>query len=125
MPMSYSIDQELRLVCIVGSGRLTDGEMEECVAALRSDRALEPDMSTLSDMRGIEVGFTSAGVCHVVQLMQDTADRRAAAKAAIVTDSDAAFGMARMLELLSDGRAEPSFNVFRDMSEAQRWLGLE
>ncbi len=124
MPMSYSIDPEARLVRIVGSGRLTDDEMVQCVSALRADPKLEPDMSTLSDMRDIEVAFTPEGVERMVDAMEATAERRSQARAAIVVGSDVAFGMGRMFEMQSEERTAPSFRIFRDMDAAREWLGI-
>ena len=85
------------LVRIVGTGRLTDEEIVECISSLRTDPKLEPDMNTLSDMRDIEVDFSTEGVVRMLTVMEGTADRRAAARAAIVVSSDVAFGMGRMV----------------------------
>lgn len=125
MPMTYSIDAESRLVRIIGSGRVDDADMVQCIKDLRADPRLEPDMNTLSDMRGIEVGFTSQGVARMLGVMQATSQRRSAAKAAIVVESDVAFGMGRMVEMRSEEHAEPSFRIFREMTEACRWLGID
>jgi hypothetical protein len=113
------------LVRIVGTGALTDEEMVECVSALREDSLLDPDMNTLSDMREIEVAFTSEGVRTMIGIMKRSAKRRSAAKAAIVVSTDIAFGMGRMLELQADGIVEPSFRIFRDLAAACEWLGIE
>ncbi len=43
---------------------------------------------------------------------------------AIVAETDIKFGMARMYEMY--GEADPTqIEVFRDMAEARRWLGLD
>ena len=123
--MAYTVDPEARLVRIVGTGRLTGEEIVQCISALRRDARLEPDMNTLSDMRDIEVAFSTQGVSRMLTVMEETADKRAAAKAAIVVGSDVAFGMGRMVEMRSDERAEPSFRVFREMAAACAWLGIE
>ena len=123
--MEYTIDRDARLVRIVGSGRLTDEEMLQCITSLRSDPDLEPDMNTLSDMRDVQVGFSSEGVSSMVGIMESTADRRSAARAAIVVSSDVAFGMGRMIEIMSEERVDPSFRIFRDMAAAREWLHIE
>ena len=125
MPMTYEIDREAGLVLIVGRGAVTDQEMVDCVSALRRDPDLEPSMPTLSDMRGIEVAFTPDGIVRMIQVMEDTKDRRDAVRAAIVADSDAAFGMGRMFEMRAQDRAEPKFGIFRDMESALDWLGAD
>ncbi len=125
MPMTYTIDKANSLVRIVGTGLLTDEEMVECIASLRADPELEPDMNTLSDMRDIEVGFTRNGINGMVKVMRDSSERRAAAKAAIVVSSDVAYGMGRMLEIVAEGEVEPSFRIFRDMDSALSWLEID
>ena len=123
MPMSYTIDSDAGVISITGEGLLTDSEMIDCVDALRHDPALRPEMNTLSDMRRIEVGFTSAGVEKMVEVMRATEDRRGAAKAAIVVSEDVAFGMARMFESIADfSGVHPEFRVFRDIQSAVDWL---
>jgi ornithine carbamoyltransferase len=61
----------------------------------------------------------------MLTVMEDTADRRAAARAAIVVSSDTAFGMGRMVEMRSEERANPRFQIFRDMIAACEWLGVD
>ena len=123
MPMTYEIDPEARLVRLLGTGLITDEEMVRCISTLRADPRLEPDMNTLSDMREIEVGFTSTGVARMLDVMEKTADRRRSARSAIVVSTDLAFGMGRMVELQSDERVDPTFRIFRDMDAALEWLG--
>ncbi|MDJ0924544.1 MAG: hypothetical protein QNJ77_08285 [Acidimicrobiia bacterium] len=124
--MSYTIDRDAHLVRITGEGLLTDEEMRDCVSALRADPMLEPDMNTLSDMRHIEVAFTSEGVSAMVDIMRSTSDQRESARGAIVVGDDLAYGMARVFGTKAElSGAEPRFRVFRDMEAARTWLGLE
>ncbi len=125
MPMTYEIDPEVGLIRLQGSGCLTDREMIECIQSLRADPALRPDMPTLSDMREIEVGFSTAGIQEMMSVMRASAGRRGSARAAIVVSSAVAFGMGRMLEMRAEGEAEPRFRVFEDMDAARAWLGLD
>ena len=125
MPMRYTIDRDAQLVRVMGSGRLTDADMRQCVAALRQDPDLEPDMNTLSDMRGIEVAFTADGIRQVIAIMRRTGDRRSGGRAAIVVDSDVAFGMGRVFATTAEGQTEPPFRIFRAFSDACDWLGID
>ena len=126
MPMTYRIDQDSQVVRILGQGLITDDDMVACIAALREDPDLQPHMNILSDMRDIDVGFTSRGVVEMVAVMELSSDRRSAAKAAIVTNSDVAFGMARMFQAQSAIKEQdPQFRIFRGMSEACEWLGVK
>ena len=125
MPMTYEIDTDAGLVRIFGSGTLSDDEMVDCITALRADADLRPDMNALSDMRAIEVGFTSEGIARMLQVLEASDDRRASGRAAVVVSSDVAFGMGRMMELSAEGHTEPRFRIFRDLGEARSWLGIE
>ncbi len=125
MPMSYIIDQRRNLIRITGSGVLTDKEMIQCITDLREDPALQPDMSTLSDMRNVEVAFTAEGIAKMLNIMERTSERRTGAKAAIVVNSEVAFGMGRIFEMRAEVRVDPSFMIFRDMEAACEWLGIE
>ena len=126
MPMTYRIDQDSQLVRIKGQGLVTDDEMVACIAELREDPSLQPHMNTLSDMTNIDVGFTSKGVVEMIAVMKQSSDRRSAARAAIVTNSDVAFGMARMFQAQSAiWDQDPQFRIFRDMGEACEWLGVK
>ena len=122
MPITYSIDVDEKLVYIVGSGRLTDEEMVDCVRDLRSDPMLQPDMNVLSDMRAIEMGFTPNGIRKMLDIMVSTEDRRSEAYAALVVTQDVTFGMGRMLQLRARDHVTPHFEVFRDLEKARDWL---
>jgi hypothetical protein len=122
--MTYTIDREAGVVRIVGTGRLTDDEMVGCISSLRTDPDLTPEMSTLSDMREIEVDLSTEGVVRMHAVMENTSDSRSAARVAIVVSSDSAFGMGRMVELRSEEGAQPAFRIFRDIASAQNWLGI-
>ena len=120
--MTYTIDRPDRLVRILGSGRLTDDEMIQCVTALRDDPDLEAGMDTLSDMRNIEVGFTRDGVLRMVEVMRASDARRSNARAAIVVSSDLAFGMGRMFESWAQDQVDPAIRIFRSLEDAKAWF---
>lgn len=123
MPMSYTIDGDANVIKLTGDGLLTDQEMVDCVDAMRRDPELKPGMNSLSDMRRIEVGFTSTGVGKMLEVMRATEHMRGEARAAIVVTEDVAFGMARMFEMKTEGsELQPEFRVFRDIDEAVGWL---
>ncbi|MAG31484.1 MAG: hypothetical protein CL908_11420 [Deltaproteobacteria bacterium] len=124
MPIDYTIDAQSRLALIVGSGRLTDAEIVECASRFRSDPNLTPDMKTLTDLRSITVDFSRSGILEVISLMEKTQDQRSGARAAIVVDSEVSFGMSRVWEMRVHGQVDTRVRVFRDMTEAHKWLEL-
>jgi hypothetical protein len=124
MPMAYRIDRDVGIVRIVGSGRVTDDEMVDCVSSLRTDPDLTPEMFTLSDMRKIQVDLSTSGVLRMQEIMQNSPVGRSGSRVAIVVDSDSAYGMGRMVELRNEGTRQPAFRVFRDLAAAEAWLGI-
>jgi len=121
MPLSYTIDRTHRLVRIVGSGPVTDDDVVTCMGALYSDPELEPDMNTLSDMRGVKVAFTAKGVSALRQFVLGSARR--GVKIATVVDSTAGFGMGRMTQTRLQ-ETGVQYRVFHDADEAARWVGM-
>jgi hypothetical protein len=119
MQVERRIDSAARVVTLTVSGNLDDAGLLELADELSVAPELEPDFSLLIDLRlakGQDV--TSAGVYRLVErsLVLSAASRRA-----VVVPSNLGFGMARMYELLRDGRGG-SPRVFRDYDEALCWV---
>ena len=122
MPLRYQIDAENGVVLITGSGTISDGDMILCAAGVRSDPDLTPSMPSFIDVRGVKSSVTRSGIYDLVDVMEQTADRRAKAKAALLVDDKLAFGMARMLAALTEN-VSPEVRVFEDEDAAHVWLG--
>ena len=68
--------------------------------------------------------MTVSDVRSLVDLHQSMDSEIGNGKIAVAASKDGVFGMARMREMMSDGRRSAEFRVFREVSEAAKWLGL-
>ncbi len=125
MAISYQIDPGQGLVLTTVSGVLTDEELLEHKRTLIEDPGFQPGMRELSDVREVErLEVTAAGVRKMVALDEQNASRLGDYKLAIVAADDAAFGTARMYQMLTEANVQ-NIGVFREIEEAKAWLGLE
>jgi hypothetical protein len=119
MSVFYKIDKERKLVISTGAGVFTVADALAHQEKLRKDPDFDPSFSQLLD-------FT-----HVTKLELDAKDVRRLAQAfvfaddarrAILVNSDAAFGFARMFEMLRDTLGEKGIRVFRNLDDALDWV---
>ena len=128
MPIAYQIDHDRRLVVARGQGILTD----EDVFGYQRDVWSRQDVqgySELVDMSAVEQ-IDGASVDRMRQLASLSASMDAASspsRFAIVAPSDAAFGLGRMYQTFRhmEGSSTKEISVFRTVSEALQFLGLE
>jgi len=128
MPMKCEIDGEVGVIMLRGWGTLTDQEMLDAVKELRTSPDLRPNMPTLSDMTNVErLNITPNGLAKTIEHMESTSDRRGISRAAIVVrpGDEAAGILANMFATMSNAnRVQPSFKVFHNFADAERWLSL-
>ena len=120
MPASFRIDTERRTVFSTGAGALTDDELRGHQKQLLGDPAFDPSFNQLWDFRQVAQVDVSS------QALRELAAARSfapSAKRAAVAPREILYGMARMFELQHDGAPE-EFRVFRNIREAEDWLGL-
>lgn len=120
MPATYFIDRQRGIVFSIVEGVVTDKDLIEHEECLRHDPDFEPSFNQLVDCRNItQVKVTSEAIWVLAKmLLYSSGSRRAT-----VVNSDLLYGLARMYQILRDNAEE--IRVFRDMAEAQRWLGIE
>lgn len=120
MPATYRIDSDRGVVITTLQGRVTDRDLADHQRQVRADPAFHPGLDQLVDGRAItEVRVTSGGV-RAVAVSDYFAE---GTRRALVMDSDVAYGMARMFEMLRASGPE-EVRVFRTIGEAQVWLAL-
>jgi hypothetical protein len=113
------VDAAARVVLLTVSGLLGDAELMALSDVLAKNPEVTPDFSILIDLRQADgKTVTSAGVraLSTQPMVLSPASRRA-----VVVPSDLGFGMARMYEMLREGRGG-GMRVFRDYDEARRWV---
>lgn len=122
MPLTYEIDEMRGLITVTAIGELNNQQLIDLHNLFASDPAVRPEFAILFDMRGAtDAGVTPEGVRNLAGLpfILSRESRRA-----VVVRSDLGFGMARMYGLRREPRG-PAFEVFRDIEEAKRWIGLD
>ena len=120
MPMTSEIDVDRQLVLTRLVGPVSVAEVEEHNSDLAKDPRFRPYFRQLVDVSEMTKLFDSAAVGKSAEehIFSPGARR------AVVAPSDAAFGMSRMFAIQSESSGQ-TIQVFREMSEARRWLGLD
>ena len=119
METQLQVDGAARVVIVTVSGALGDAELQGIGDQLEKNTDVAPDFALLIDLRQADgKSVTSAGVRALATrgLVFSPASKRA-----VVVPSDLGFGMARMYEMLREGRGG-GMRVFRDYDEAKRWV---
>jgi hypothetical protein len=119
-PASYTIDTDRRLMVSRIWGAATEDEIFDHGQRLRHDPQFRPDFRQLVDMSELTEIRVGSGVIREASCDQFFSP---GARRAVVANSDAAFGMARMYAIASEDAGQ-TIEVFRDMSAAEAWLDL-
>ena len=128
MSMSYEIDHEAECLVVRSEGpSLDDDALVALVAQLRREAADAKKYNAIYDYRSIrDAGALTAE--RIRALADDegcgTPEEPESKRVAIVTESDALYGLSRMFQTLSDGRL-PEVRVFRDITAARAYVGRE
>lgn len=125
MAISYTYYDELNLVVMKGSGRITAQDFKDFILGLMSGKpSIKPGFIELADMRFVEKNeITQQEMLDIVHL-EETCERPQPAKLAFVTASDAEFGAARQYAAHVHLESK-AVEVFRSMHEAKQWLGID
>ena len=121
MPASHRIDSSQRLVIRTFEGVLTDEDLLQDQASMRSAPSYKPEYPQLIDARGVERAEITT---EVIRDLAHASPGAPQARRAFVVASDLAFGLARMFEI-QRADAPEEVRVFRDMNQARTWLGLD
>jgi hypothetical protein len=119
-----TVDAASRTRLTTVEGEVGDADMLEAVRLLVGDPGYDPALDHLLDLRGVRrLDVSAAAIQQMARTFAQFDPLRLPNRLAIVAPADDTYGVARMYELLrSDATGET--RVFRDMAEAQRWLGL-
>ena len=121
MPASYRIDVARRVVLSRAWGVFSAQDVFDHFTALAADPAFDPSFYQLIDLRDVEqVDLETSFIRrHALERLFAGGALRA-----LVVSSDIHYGLARMYGAYAE-YASQNVRVFRDMHEAEQWLGLE
>ncbi len=121
MPVTYHIDKINKMVFVNATGEFTAEDFRIYRRGLVDDPEFDPHYSVLFDFRSItEFRMSSAEMRGFS--MESISHKRA--RRAYLVPTGEVYGMPRMHSSLSNFESD-TFQIFRDMAEARRWLGLD
>jgi hypothetical protein len=119
--LTYRIDPGRRLVLLHGSGALTAAAVLEVQAQWRADPGFDPTFRLLADYR--EVTGSDFNRENMLQIAANV-PFHPSSRRAFVARGRLGFGLARMFEGVSSYTPQGGMvRVFRDLAEAEAWLG--
>jgi hypothetical protein len=122
MPVSTAPDPERRYQVILVTEPCSLNECREGLSEAIVAPTFKERRALLVDRRAAELASVEF-VDAMVSFVSAHRDALAGSRAAIVTSSDAAFGMSRMMQLKSEARnPDLSIRAFRSYDEAVSWL---
>ena len=126
MPIVYDLRAVVRTVAIAYEGRVTEPEYHAAYVRLYTDPAYRSGYSELVDCRGVTAFDVSVQAIRNVGEMAVVAAGTppAPARVAIVAGDDVMYGLSRLYQTSQEPTSEV-VEVFRNLAEARRWLGLE
>ena len=121
MPFAFRVDPALRVVILRPDSPPILQDWADVIDRALDDPAFQPGFNFLSDRRHIAEPPTREYVRGTIEALVARQSRLGPdCRVAVVTSSDATFGMGRMAEAHAEPR-KVHFRVFRDYDEALRW----
>lgn len=126
MAIHYKINEDSGAVFVVGKGRVTNKTLLQCVADIRSDARLLPDMPTLIDFLDVDqLDVTPDGIRRLVRFLNRTSDQRGNAKLAFIVDKTGIAVMVDLFALSSAGAGlKQVVQLFQNVPDALGWTGI-
>ena len=122
MPADYTIDKSQRMVFSKAYGIMTDEDIISHQEMLRDDPDFDPGFSQLVDCTNVTKAddLSTDGVYELARRHLFGAE----SKRAFVAPEKLLYGLFRMFQILTDDYPD-ELDVFRDMTEARKYLKLE
>ena len=103
MPITYSFDQERRLILTRVTGRLSIALTEDYFARLEQDKDCPEDAIEVVDFSGVtDFALQSGEMRRITETYQGTRSTRSIRATIFNCTSDLSYGIARMLQALHD-----------------------
>jgi hypothetical protein len=120
VPAVHEIDVARGIVLTKEWGELSDGDLRGLYDNIRDDPKFDPSFSQLCDLRAVTSITTSV---ETLRSLAQTSLFQPAARRAFVVGREVDFGLARLFQAYSEAQGG-TVEVFRNMSDAEVWLGL-
>jgi hypothetical protein len=109
------------LVTLRFSGAVLDDDFRQGARGLSAIVADSPDIHELVDLRAVtSFEVTTATIAAAAQSAPRFSEK---SRQAFVAPRDVVYGLMRMYSILAE-QQRPNLQVFRDMDEARKWLGI-
>ncbi len=123
MKYDFFIDKSLNVLFERFKGEITYQNLEDAVQKSYDHPDWQKDQNVLCDFREATWSLSSDEMRRVITSFSSDDQ---ASKLAMLVSRDLEFGMSRMFEILSEDTAIwKKYKIFRDISEAKQWLGIE
>jgi hypothetical protein len=120
LPAEHEIDVARGVVLTKQWGELSDGDLRGLYDRIRSDPAFDPTFRQLCDLRAVTRITTSV---ETLRALAQTRIFQPGARRAFVVGREVDFGLARLFQAYSEVEGG-TVEVFRNMLDAETWLGL-
>ncbi len=127
MPVRYTYDESDNFVYTKASGVLTDEDLKEFAEAMAADPRIKPGLRELVDVRAVDSIKGSTDVLgYIIHINITNRKKYEGKRIAIVANRELLFGLSKYFEVISHIDNAPfGIEVFRTISEAREWLGIE
>ena len=119
MPASYTIDPSRSLILSRGWGVLTDADLRDHYRRLLADAAFDPAFNQLIDLYDVDRYEVSTEMIRELALMRVFLP---GVRRAFVVDKELLYDMTQMLGAYAELPEGGEVAVFRDLTDAERWL---
>jgi hypothetical protein len=123
MAASYKIFKEIRLVIVTCSGPANLKEVVDMITRLQTDADYSKTYDILWDATRRTVPFSWDEIGELVRHVHIYKGNKRPKRAFLVS-KDVNYGMAKVYEGFHSGRSKVDNKIFKDKSEALKWLGL-
>ena len=120
MGVSYRVDRERGVLLASAEGPIHLPEARAHLLEKQKEKLLS--YPELVDARKAHLELSPADVRQIVSILQTLSRESPLGKTAVVVSTDLAYGMMRMLSILVEDYC--SVSPFRNLDEANNWLGL-
>jgi hypothetical protein len=122
---SYLFNEKLNLIVVQLVGDISYSVEIAALNTVFSDSRIRPNVKILVERTKATIKTTPNDVVPFVDLIFERIKDLGKPQVANVVSHDVDFGMARMLEMLSEVKLPHDFMVFRDIEEACSWLDID